>query len=228
LPTIVKIKLSHFLQAALVLALSACGYPTPPCQPLGPDTVSVVSADWHSDIAIPVGELGVGLQPIAAQFPGAKTLLFGYGKETFMTAPEGSFSKYFTGLIPGQAAIEVTAVDTDLADIYPADEVVTLKLPQDGAEKLSAYISDDITKNADGTPLLVTKGDSPRVFVYAANSEYTFLHTCNGWAATGLATAGVATAGVALSDSRVVTSERLMIRAQEVEERCEAAMSPQP
>jgi hypothetical protein len=192
------------------LLLAGCASPPLPCPlPAAADRVSVVSEGWHSDIAIPVDELSGGLQDIAAHFPGAQTLLFGYGKRSFMTAPPGSLAKYFTGIIPGEAAIEVTGMDTELAAVYPPEDVVTLTLPPGGAKKLSAFISKDLASTPGGTPALITGGGEPPVFVYAANSEYTFLHTCNGWAAQALAAAGVP-----LSPSRVVTAGRLMGRAQ--------------
>ena len=202
----------------MLLLLPACGTAPPPCPPLqlDPQTVSVISADWHSDIAIPVDELDNSLRPIAAQFPGARMLLFGYGKKTFMTAPPGTFSKYFTGPIPGPAAIEVTALNTSLADAYKAEDFVTLPLPPGGAHTLSLFIRHDMTNNPDGTPQEVMRWDDPPIVVYAANSRYTFLHTCNGWAADALAEAGVP-----LSPSRVVTSGRLMSRAREAEMMCQ-------
>jgi hypothetical protein len=200
----------------ILLALSGCGYPPPPCLPLSEtEKVAVVSAGWHSEIAIPVEELSDGLQDIAPQLPGAKTLLFGYGKKTFMTAPPGTVSKYFTGILPGEAAIEVTGIDSDLAQIYKPDEVVTLALPPGGAAKLSAFIRSDLSDNPDGTPAIIAHSDNPPAFVYAANSQYTFLHTCNGWAAQALVAAGVS-----LSSSRVVTSGRLMGRAREATASC--------
>ena len=172
---------------------------------------------WHSDLAIPVGQLTDRLPTIVAQFPGARTLLFGYGKETFMTAPPGTFSKYFTGIFPGQAAIEVTALDTDLAAVYPPEEVITLALPPGGADRLAAFIRGDLVDDAGGQPQVIGEWDTPPTFVYAANSRYTFMHTCNAWAAQILADAGVP-----LSDSRVVTSDRLMIRVREAAATCRA------
>jgi hypothetical protein len=210
--------LHRALPLPILLALSACGTPPGPCLlPVGPDKAYVVSEDWHSDIALPVSELDDGLQDIARRFPGARILLFGYGKESFMTAPAGSLAKYLAAPWPGEAAIEVTALNVDPADAYPPDDLVTLALPPGGAHSLSAYIRGDMADNPDGTPRVVAHRHDPEdAILFAANSRYGFLHTCNGWVATGLKDAGVP-----LSDSRVVTSERLMGRAKDAAARCE-------
>ncbi len=209
---------SCLLSLVTLLVLSACGTAPAPCRsPLGPDHIYVVSQDWHSEIAIPIDELSAELRTIGDQFPGAQALLFGYGRQSFMTAANGSFEKYLTGPFPGDAAIQVTALDASPLKTYPADEIVALALPSDGAARLSAFIRSDIQDNPDGTARTIEHSHDPESFVYAANSRYNFLHTCNGWIADALADAGVS-----LSPSRVVTSDRLMQRVKLAAETCEA------
>ena len=204
---------------ASLVTLSACGTPAGPCAlAVGPDRVYVLSGDWHSEIAIPVSELGDGLEELARKYPGARSLVFGYGKKSFMTAPPGSLAKYLTGPWPGAGAIEVTALDGDPAALYAPDEIVTLDLPADGARRLSAHIRGDMANDPDGMPRIVEEWHDPETLFIDADSRYTFLHTCNGWLADGLAAAGVP-----ISTSRVITSGRLMARAGQAAILCTAS-----
>lgn len=179
----------------LPLALSACaggGTPLAPLANSGPGgTVALVTHGWHTDIAVPADEVTGPLARFRAMFPGARMLVFGYGKRTFMIAPAHTLGEWIVGPFPGPAAIEVSAISTDAATAYGAAHVETLALPPGGAARLSAYLWQALAKDATGSPAYIAQGNWPGSLFYEANSEYGVLHTCNSWSAQALAAGGL-------------------------------------
>ena len=191
------------------LAVTACGTesPCPPPEVAGTDTVYVVVQGWHVEVGLPAGELRGPLGIYRDIFPGAATIMFGYGKRTFMIAPPESVGEYILGPVPGPSAIEVTGLKTAPADAYAPSETLTLSVPPGGATALSDFIWNDLDKDKAGGPRLLAVGGDPGILFYAARSRYDLLHTCNTWAIEALAAAGLP-----VSDAGVVFSEQAMAR----------------
>ncbi len=78
----------------------------------------------------PADEAAGGLAVFRTIFPGAKTLMFGFGKRTFMIAPVHSMADLIIGPFPGNAAIQVSAVSVTAARAFPDLHVATLRCPQ--------------------------------------------------------------------------------------------------
>ena len=199
-----------FCTFAAVLALSACASP-PPCQPgaVGEDRVYVVDSGWHTEIGVPATELDDDLAFYRRIFPGARTIMFGYGKKTFITAPPETFSEYLLGPVPGPAVIQVFGISADPPDAYDPADTVTLSLPAGGRRGLSNYIWNDLAKDNAGKPREVARGDDPASLFYAANSGYSLLHTCNTWVGDALQAGGLPVSGdgVILSGAVMAQSE---------------------
>ena len=161
----------------------------PPAQADG--QVSLVTHGWHTDIALPAAEASGPLARFRTVFPGAQTLVFGYGKRTFMIAPAHTLGEWIIGPFPGPAAIEVSAVDTDAATAYGASHVQTLPLPAGGAARLSGFLWAALAKTPSGAPVFVASGNWPGSLFYAASQGYALTHTCNRWTAEALAAGGL-------------------------------------
>ncbi|MEJ1976695.1 MAG: hypothetical protein WDN49_11875 [Acetobacteraceae bacterium] len=103
------------------LATAACSTSMAPCPlPLAGDApVYVVSRGWHVDVGIPADQLDGPLAVYRDVFPGARTVMFGFGKKTFITAPADTISEYLLGPVPGPAVIQVTALSVAPPDAYP-------------------------------------------------------------------------------------------------------------
>ncbi len=170
----------------------------------------MVSHGWHAEIGIPVTELDGDLAFTRAIFPGARTIMFGYGKQTFITAPVKTFPEYLLGPFPGPAVIQTVALNVTPPEAYAADEVITLALPPDGAQKLADYIWGDLAKDESGKAILVSHSTNPDGLFYAADSIYTLFHTCNAWAADALHAAGLPVSG-----DRLIFSGQTMSRAEQ-------------
>jgi hypothetical protein len=154
--------------------------------------VFVVEQGWHVELGIPVDELDAHLAFLKAVFPGARSIMFGYGKKTFITAPPETVSEYILGPVPGPAVVQVMGISVLPSEAYTAGETVELALPPHGAEALSDYIWDDLRKDDRGKALIAARGDDPASLFYASGSQYNLLHTCNTWAADALQAAGLA------------------------------------
>ena len=165
----------------------------PPCptQQTG-DVVYVVEEGWHAEIGIPVAELDHNMQMFGHVFDGAETIMFGYGKKTFVTAPVDTWSEYMLGPVPGPAVIQAVGLSVMPDEAYPAGDVVKLTLPHGGAQALSAYVWNDFIKGANGKPKIVGPSRDPEGIFYAAVSQYNLFHTCNTWTVDALQATGLA------------------------------------
>ncbi|WP_048860289.1 DUF2459 domain-containing protein, partial [Acidisphaera rubrifaciens] len=174
-------------------ALAACAAPPPlPAAREGDGaTLSVIDHGWHTDLALPADEAVRQLRVFRAIFPGAKTLVFGFGKRTFMIAPAHSVWDYVIGPIPGDAAVEVSALSTTAAAAYPDLRVATVALPPGGAAAVSDFIWSTIAHDASGRPRLLNAGPWPGSLFYVSATGYSLAYTCNTWTATALERAGL-------------------------------------
>jgi len=181
----------------ILLAVAACSsVARPSCSPpLAGDVVYVVGQEWHAEIGIPVEELDEDLAFYREIFPGARAIMFGYGKKTFFTAPPQTLSEYFLGPVPGPAVIQVVGLNVMPPEAYPPEKTVALLLPPEGRRLLSAYIWKDLAKDTSGKPQVVSHSANPDGLFYAAQSEYNLLHTCNTWIADALHDAGLPVSG---------------------------------
>jgi hypothetical protein len=196
--------------AAFVLSAAACSPTvTPSCAlpATNAGLVYVVGSGWHVDIGIPTDELTGPLTFYRDMFPGARTIIFGYAKRTFVTAPAHTISEYILGPVPGPAVIDVSGITVSPPEAYEPGTTVVLSLPRDGARLLSDFIWNDLDKTSSGQPRLVARGSYPGSLLYGARSEYSLLHTCNNWAASLLQAAGVH-----VSSGGVIFSGQLMSR----------------
>lgn len=201
---------SRFALCALGL-VAACTSITQPCPPPSSgDVVYAVGRGWHTDIGIPVAELDENLKYFAQVYPGAKTIMFGYGKRTFVTAPPQTISEYFLGPVPGPAVVHVVGLKVTPPSAYPPEDVITLALPEGGRKKLSEYIWAELVKDENGKPEKVARSTNPDGMFYVAASEYNLLHTCNTWAVDVLHSAGLP-----LTSDGVIFSHQAMVRSSD-------------
>ena len=198
-----------------LLAIGACAPLETTCVPATKDNniVYVVEHGWHAEIGIPVEALDRSLGFVHDRFPGAKYVMFGYGKRTFWTAPPHSISEYVLGPFPGPGLIQMVGLNTTPLEAYDSGDTVQLELPPGGAHLLSAYIDQDLVKNDRGEPVIVATSTSPAGLFYAVKSEYNIMHTCNTWTADALRSAGWS-----ISSGTVVFSGQVMSRVDDLAE----------
>jgi len=198
-PTIRLLRVAPLL-AILAALLAGCEGPAaadcaPPSVaervPEGPDAVYVLGRGWHTEIGVPADRLAGKLAVFRSIFPGAREVMFGYGKRTFMVARADRVSEYVLGPLPGPALIEAVGLNATPPEAYGGDGVIALTLPPGGMERLSAFIWNDLQHDGADEPLLVAPGRFPGSLFYAARSGYDLFHTCNTWVAEALHAAGL-------------------------------------
>lgn len=160
----------------------------------------LVDQGWHTEIGLPADEITGPLGIYRDIFPGARVLMFGFGKRTWMTAKVRSIGELLIGPFPGPGAIEVIGLATTPDRAYDKP-VMLLSLPPGGAERLSAFLWDSIGKAEAGGPRLIAEGHFPGSLFYAASRRYILTYTCNTWTADALSAGGldVSASGVILA-----------------------------
>ena len=178
----------------LEFLLGGCAVPiAPACSPVAARTGAVawlVDQGWHTEIGLAADELTGPLGVFRTTFPGARVLMFGFGKRTFITARVTSLSELLLGPVPGPGAIEVVGLRVRPQDAY-ASPVEMVTLPIGGAARLSAFLWAAIGKDRAGGARLIAPGLFPGSLFYAASRRYSLTYTCNTWTADALAAAGV-------------------------------------
>ena len=150
----------------------------------------VVDHGWHTEIGLPAEQVTGPLSYFHTVFPGAKVLMFGFGKRTFITAKVETLSELVMGPVPGPGAIQVTGLKVEPARAYN-DLVVQVKLAPDGPGLLSNFIWSAIGRTQAGLPRLISAGLFPGSAFYAASHSYDLSYTCNTWTEEALQGAGL-------------------------------------
>ena len=78
--------------------------------PEGANRIYVIDRGWHTEIGLPVAELHGKLALVAADFPGATSLTVGFGDRIYLLDRNTDFFDRLRALLPGKAALLVTAL----------------------------------------------------------------------------------------------------------------------
>ena len=174
-------------------AFSGCAGPPPAlCTPQTGPVVWVIDRGWHTEIALPAEEIAGPLATFRDVFPGARVVVFGFGKRTWITARVESPSELLMGPFPGPGAIQAVGLRVAPDAAWRTGSVTRLTLRPGRAADLSAFIWNAIGKTPSGGPRLIAPGLSPGSLFYAASHAYGPDYTCNNWTAEALRDAGLA------------------------------------
>lgn len=207
-----RIRQSGILILPALLGACAAARPASCLPPVQPDEVSwLVDQGWHTEIGLPARQIRGPLSVFRSFFPGAKVLMFGFGKRTFITARVESFSELLLGPVPGPGTIQVIGLRVDPSEAYRPGQVIRLSLLPSQEDRLSAFVWDQIGKTKGGQPRLISPGLFPGSLFYASSSGYSLAYTCNTWSAAALRAAGlrINPAGVILPNGLLDQTARL-------------------
>ena len=152
---------------------------------------STGTVGWHTEIALPIDAIHDPLRLVAADFPGARYLSFGWGERNYYMARAPTVGDAMSALFPGPAVLLVTPLYSPPRDSRPGAEVFELGLSTAGLDRLSGYLWTAFEKSADGTRHRLAAGPGPGSIFFAATGTYSSSYTCNTWTAEGLRVAGV-------------------------------------
>lgn len=179
------------LAAALLPGCASLHQPRVKGCALEPDGLPawVVAISWHSDVALPVDALeGPVLGALAARVPGAHTVMFGFGKRSFITSPEPSLGEWLRGPLPGPAALQVTPLRAPPPQAVPGRDMVSLPMAPARRARLAAFLADAFAGEA---PIPIRVDAIPNALFFEARETYTLANNCNAWTARALASAGL-------------------------------------
>jgi hypothetical protein len=180
----------------------------------GDAAIYVARRGWHIDVGFAASELTPPLSGLAANFPGARYLFFGFGDRRYLMAKDRRSPSMLAALWPGKALILVTGLVGTPAEAFGGAHAVRLRIAAEQSLAAQEYIwrSLESTASPTGDPLrMVERGPYDGSLYFAARPRYSALHTCNTWAAEVLRKAGlpVRTRGVLFVGQLWRQTERL-------------------
>jgi len=201
------------------LGLGGCAAPAPPADlTAGPrtETIFLIERGWHTDIGLQSAQLGDTLGQLRASFPGVDTLVFGFGERAYLLHPRHDLGDMLAALVPGPAAVLVTALRDTPATAFPAEDVVVLHVSARGLARLRDFVTGSFVRTTDGALHPIADGPYPGSLFYGSTATYSAVYTCNTWTAEALQTAGlpVHAAGVLFADEVANQARRIAPPAQ--------------
>jgi hypothetical protein len=197
-PRIAGTGLGGIGRRTLLLGLPLAGCATLPPRDPGPriGRIAVVERGWHTDIALPIGPLPLhpDLAALAADFPGLRALLFGFGDRRWLLDRARSPLALLRALLPGPGAVLVTALATPPETAFGPGHVVHLPLTSPQSDRLQDYLASSLDqghRSPGGRWQALAEGPYPGSVYLASPLVYSAGHTCNTWTAHALAAAGL-------------------------------------
>ncbi len=156
----------------------------------------MVDYGWHTEIVVPTAPIEGPLAGIAALFPGARTLSFGFGKRSFMTLNDPGVLAFVAGAVPGVATVRVIGLVDEPGRVYPG-RVIEVPLQPQAWSRLETFLSDAIVRGPGGAPVPVATepGYAAPGRFFAATQGYSLAYTCNAWSGDSLHAAGLPVPG---------------------------------
>jgi uncharacterized protein (TIGR02117 family) len=190
--------MSHFFRAAtlaLLIALPSCALWK--IQPrASPDTAAttrtifVDSRGYHTDIGLRIADLSGPLAKVAQDFPGARSMLIGFGDRSFVTTRNKWLGTWLLTLLPGKGAMLVTGLTGDPDQAFGPPNIVTLHLTAAQFANIEDFVGNSFAQRG-GHPSFIGNGPYRGSRFYASSRTYDLLDTCNTWTAAALKSGGL-------------------------------------
>lgn len=183
--------LSWCLMALLGSQLTGCVSNDPCYEPTTPleslRSVYVVKRGWHTGIAVAVADWPNREWSVLRDFPDSTYLEFGWGDAHYYEAEEETWwMAVRAAFFSTSSSIHVIGFDQPTTQALLADEVVEVRVPAGGLQRLAQSIEREFTQEqpvAKGASLSVTP--QPNKF-YSARRRFYFPRMCNWWTAKRL------------------------------------------
>lgn len=191
---------SSFLRRVVAVSLLLTGCLAPPSRALAhtldseEPTILVARRGWHIDIGFAVSDLGSPLNSLAAQFPGANYLFFGFGDRHYLLAQSHNLPVLLGALWPGPGMILGTGLKATPAEAFGDAWVIELKVSSAMVHSAQAFIWNSLEDGgaaADRPITAYARGPYEGSLYFNALARYSAFHTCNTWAAEVLKAGGL-------------------------------------
>jgi hypothetical protein len=192
----------------LLLCLAACSAvpaETPPATgslaEQAPGSIYVLRRGRHTDLILPVGSLRGPLTTVAADFPGARYLTFGFGDRQYVLATHKNLAHVLLAPLPGAGLLLVTGLQDEPVDVYGGDHLIALPLRQEQLDAIAGFVWNSLQQDRNGVVPPYLPGKYPGNVYFPSSRTYYGFYTCNTWTAEGLKSAGlpVRSSGVLLA-----------------------------
>jgi hypothetical protein len=150
------------------------------------DTLYVARRGWHIDVGFAVDELQRPLGSVAAEFPEARYVFFGFADRRYLMSKHHSVPALLAAVWPGEGILLATGLAASPAAAFGEPHVIAIPVsPEElGAvqrmvwDALSQSQADIMGKGYAGLP-----GPYSGSLYLSSRVRYSGFHTCNTWAA---------------------------------------------
>jgi hypothetical protein len=160
------------------------------------DTLIVARRGWHIDVGFPVGELAPPLDSMDREFPGARSIFFGFGDRRYLLSRHRGAPVLLRALWPGAGLILATGLNAAPAAAFGASHIVAVSVSREGSLRAQAFVWNAMTEDQRAAlrlrdaPVGIPGPYEGSAF-FESRLRYSALHTCNSWAAEVLVHAGL-------------------------------------
>ena len=148
--------------------------------------IYIARRGWHVDVGFAVSELTAPLASLAANFPGARYLFLGFGDRRYLMAKRRRVPAMVAALWPGKALILATALSASPAAAFGAAHVIALEISREQSLSAQDFIGrslKDLPSQPSDSIAPFAPGPYEGSLYFAAQGEYSAIHTCNTWVA---------------------------------------------
>ena len=154
-------------------------------------SVYVLRRGRHTDLILPVAQLHGPLTALAAQFPDARYMVFGFGDRQYVLATHQNLAHLLLAPLPGAGLLLVTGLQAEPLPTYGSEHLVALPLRQPQIDAIGQFVWDSLEHDGEGKVLPYLPGKYPGNVYYPSTRTYYGFYTCNTWTAEGLKSAGL-------------------------------------
>lgn len=156
-------------------------------------TVYVADHGWHTGLIFPAQDFKPRTSLRTTFFDEKRWIEVGWGDAAFYQAEEATFGMAVAALFsPTEAVMHVYGFDGTPVRNFPSSKVARVQMSDAGYRKMLAFVRNGFTRDADGTPSPIKRGQYGRSYFFHAEGTYSLFRTCNTWNAEALEAGGVA------------------------------------
>jgi hypothetical protein len=176
------VPLPRGLSWMLALCLAFCGR----SRADEPPSVFLVRRGWHIDIGFFVPDLKPPLDRMAAEFPDARYVLFGFGDRRYLESSHHGPTTLLKALWPGEGVILSTGLRVAPEEAFGSSHVIRFQTMPAAYQATQLFVWNSFTPNQAtliGSGHAGVTGPYIGALYFAALARYSASHTCNTWAA---------------------------------------------